>query len=146
MSDLVKILLTSGLTIFGGFVVYVFGQIATRFLIDPYHEYRKTVGEIADTLVYYANVYMNPGSSDRERMDEASKILRQKASLLRVRAYAIPRYACFVKLRLVPPLELIAKASAALIGLSNNVHSGNFEHNEKRLDEIIKALRLPPLG
>jgi hypothetical protein len=66
MSELDKILLTSGLTIAGGFLVYVFGQIATRFLIDPYHEYRKTVGEIADTLVYYANIYMNPGSGDRE--------------------------------------------------------------------------------
>jgi hypothetical protein len=146
MSDLVKILLTSGLTIIGGLVVYVFGQIATRFFIDPYHEYRKTVGEIADTLVYYANVYMNPGSGNRERMDEASKILRQKASLLRVRAFAIPRYACLVKFKLVPSPELITKASAALIGLSNNVHSGNFEHNEKRRDEIIEALRLPPLG
>jgi hypothetical protein len=146
MSDLLKILLTSGLTIVGGLVVYVFGQIATHFFIDPYHEYRKTVGDIADTLVYYANVYMNPGSSERERMDEASKILRQKASLLRVRAYAIPRYTCFVRLKLVPPLENITKASAALIGLSNNIHSGNFEHNEKRRDEIIRALRLPPLG
>jgi hypothetical protein len=97
-------------------------------------------------LFYYANVYMNPGSGDRDRMVEASKTLRQKASLLRVRAYAIPCYAWFAKLKFVPPLELITKASAALIGLSNNVHSGNFEHNEKRLDEIIKALRLPPLG
>ncbi len=102
MSDLEKIFLTSGLTIVGGFLVYVFGQIATRFLVDPYHEYRRAIGDIADTLVYYANVYMNSGSGDRERMDEASKTLRQKASLLRVRAYAIPRYAWFAKLNLVP--------------------------------------------
>jgi hypothetical protein len=126
--------------------VYVFGQIVTRFFIDPYHEYRKTVGDIADTLVYYANVYMNPGSGDRERMEEASKTFRQKASLLRVRAYAIPRYACFARLKLVPSQELITKASAALIALSNGVHSGDPNHNAKRREEIIEALRLPPLG
>jgi hypothetical protein len=145
MSDLVKILLTSAVTIFGGVVVYVCGQVTTRFFIDPYHEYLKTVGEIADTLVYYANVYMNPGSGDRERMDEASKILRQKASLLRVRAYAIPCHAWFAKLKLVPSQALIMKASAALIGLSNAVHSGDLTHNAKRQKEIIDALRLPPL-
>ncbi len=35
------------------------------------------------------------------------------------------------------------KASAALIGLSNGVHSGNLEHNEERRAEIIEALGLP---
>jgi hypothetical protein len=91
-------------------------------------------------------MYMNPGSGDRERMDEAARSLRQKASLLRVRAHAIPFYACFARVKLVPSQELITKAAAALIGLSNGVHSGQPDRNEKRRDEIIKALRLPPLS
>ena len=93
-----------------------------RFFIDPYHEYQKTVGEIADALVYYADVYSNPGSGDKERLDEAARILREKGSLLRVRAYAIPKYAWFVKRGWLPQWNFIMKASAALIGLSNNVH------------------------
>jgi hypothetical protein len=62
--------------------------------------------------------------------------------LLRVRVHAIPRYPVFVKLRLVPPWESIMKASSALIGLSNNIHRGDPEHNDRRREEVIKALGL----
>ncbi len=73
LNDLTKIVLTSVFTILGGVFVYVAGQLLTRFFIDPYHEYRKCVGEIADALIFYANIYSNPGLSTRERMDETSK-------------------------------------------------------------------------
>jgi hypothetical protein len=145
LDDLTKIVLTSALTIFGGVMIYVAGQILTRFFIDPYHEYRKIVGEIADALVFYANVYTNPGVGTQERMDEASNTLRQKGSLLRVRSLAIPWYGAFVTLRLVPSWESIMKASGALFGLSNNIHRGDPEQNARRRDEVIKALGLPSL-
>ena len=145
ISNLTKIILTSGLTIIGGITIYVAGQLIARFFIDPYHEYQKSVGEIADALVYYADVYSNPGSGDRQRMDEAAKILREKGSLLKVCAYAIPKYVWFVKRGWLPQWEIIMKASAALIGLSNNVHQGDAAANDGRRQEIIEALGLPPL-
>jgi hypothetical protein len=42
--------------------------------------------------VIYANVYCNPGSGEPEKMDEASKVLRQQASQLEARTHAIPWY------------------------------------------------------
>jgi len=86
LEDLTKILLTSAATIIGGVFVYTAGQVITRFFIDPYHEYRKVVGEIADALIYHANVYMNPGGGSPNepraaRIDATSDTLRQKASL-----------------------------------------------------------------
>ena len=150
MDDLTKIVLTSALTIVGGVVIYVAGQILTRFFIDPYHEYRKAVGEIADALIYHANVYMNPGSGSpteprAARIDATSDTLRQKASLLRVRAYSIPCYNVFAKCRLVSQRASIERASGALIGLSNNIFQGDARENRRLRDEITRELGLPPL-
>jgi len=78
-------------------------------------------------------------------MDEVARILREKGSLLRVHAYAIPQYAWFVKRGWLPQWDIIMKASAALIGLSNNVHQGDAKANDVRREEIIQALQLPPL-
>ncbi|MCJ7635467.1 hypothetical protein MUP77_24145, partial [Candidatus Bathyarchaeota archaeon] len=61
MSELFKIVLTSSLTIFGGIVVLTMGQIITKFFIEPIHEQFRLIGEINDSLIYYANVYCNAG-------------------------------------------------------------------------------------
>lgn len=53
MSD---IFLTSGLTILGGIIIFVGGQIVTRFIIEPFYEQFKLIGEIANSLIYYGNV------------------------------------------------------------------------------------------
>lgn len=129
-------------TIFGGVLIYVAGQISLRFFIDPYHEYRKIVGEIADALVYYGNV---SGASREERWQEASTIFRQKASLLRVRAYAIPCREWFGKIKLLPSWDSIMRASTALIGLSNSVSGTDYDAMGRYRDEIIKTLGLPQL-
>ena len=148
LEDLTKIILTSGLTILGGVIVYVTGQILTRFFIDPYHEYRKAVGEVADALIYHANIYMNPGGGSpteprAARIDATSDALRQKASLLRVRAYAIPWYDAFASCKLVRQRASKERASGALIGLSNNIFQGDVRENRRLRNEIIRELGSP---
>ncbi|MFN6188908.1 MAG: hypothetical protein ACK460_22975, partial [Microcystis sp.] len=71
MSELFKIILTSSLTVIGGIIVLVVGQIITKFFIEPIHEQAKAIGEIAYSLTMYSNVYGNPGILKREKMDEA---------------------------------------------------------------------------
>jgi hypothetical protein len=142
MGDVTKIFLTSGLTIIGGVLIYVFGQIVIRFFVDPYQHYRQIVAEIADALVYYGNI---SGGSNRQRQDEASNAFRQKASLLRVKAYGIPYYNKFAKWRWVPPWSSIMEASSALIDLSNEVYKHDHEAIGQRRDAIIRNLKLPPL-
>lgn len=53
MSD---IFVTSGLTILGGILIFVGGQILTKFIVEPFYEQSKLIGEIANSLIYYANV------------------------------------------------------------------------------------------
>ena len=142
MDAITEIILTFVTTVGGGVLVFVGGQIIVRFFIDPYHEYRKLVGEIADALVYYANV---TGSSREERQHEASNVFRQKASLLRVRAYAIPRYDWFVKANAVPAWNSIMDASVNLLALSNDVYGTDHDAIHARREIIIKNLKLPPV-
>ncbi len=59
MSETLKIILTSSLTIFGGVIVLVIGQFVSKFVIDSMYEQSKLIGEIANSLIYYANV--DPG-------------------------------------------------------------------------------------
>jgi hypothetical protein len=81
------IVLTSLATIVGGVTIYVLGQLVSRFVIDPYHEYRRFTGEIAQALVYYDNVTALSGLEIR---NEASKLFKQQGGLLRVRVMAVP--------------------------------------------------------
>ena len=52
MSEALKIALTALL----GVVVFVIGQIAVKFLIEPLHDQKKLIGEISGTIIFYSNV------------------------------------------------------------------------------------------
>lgn len=73
MSDIYKIVLTSSLTVLGGVITFVIGQLVIKFLIEPIHNYMKLVSEIADTLILYGNV--GPGLHDHylSRLEELDK-------------------------------------------------------------------------
>lgn len=51
---------TAALTISGSVLVLVTGQLIVRFVIDPIHDQKRHLGEIANALIFYANLYSNP--------------------------------------------------------------------------------------
>ena len=140
MTELQKIILTSCFTIFGGVVVIVGGQIITKFFVEPIHDQFRLIGEIADSLIFYANLYMNPGSGKPEKMDEAAQKLRQQSSQLRARTYAIRWYELWEFVGLVLKRTDVMEASRNLMGLSQFVHQGDALENEERRWEIEKRL------
>jgi len=149
MSELYQIILTSSLTIIGGIIIYIGGQIISKFFIEPIHTQKKIIGEIDDALGFYANVYCNPGVLPKKKMDEASNRFRQLATLLRSKAYLIPWYNLFVRIRIVLKSESIKNTSSELIGLSNSIHRESIEGleslgilNSKRADKIRELLKL----
>lgn len=144
MSELFKIVLTSALTIMGGIVVYVTGRIIEKFFIEPIHEQFRLIGEIADSLIFYANVYTNPGSKliEKERADEASTILRQQASQLMARTQIIQWYRLWQRMRIVPKYADVIEAQHKLIALSNLVDRGNAKENDCLRKEIETLLRI----
>lgn len=141
MTELQKIVLTSSLTILGGISVFVVGQIVSKFLIEPIHEQSKIIGKIADSLIFYANLYSNPGSNiPREESDEASRTIRQQASQLMAKSHAVRWYRLWQFFRVVPRYDDIVEASKNLIGLSNSFRHGEAIQNDKRRREIERLL------
>lgn len=143
MSEAWRIVLTASITIAGGIAVYTFGHLFVALFIEPIYRLRSLVGEIADSLVFYAPVYGNPGAVRRELADEAGETLRRQASQLRARVYSIPWYSLWAFMGLVREKTEIEEASAELIGLSNSVHGGpgvSVTHNikmERRIKELL---------
>jgi hypothetical protein len=134
--------MTIALTILSGLALLVVGQIIIRSFIDPVYELRKLRGEVADALIFYANLYMNPGHEHKSpEIDAAVNALRSLGSRLATRRYAIPFYRLFV-FRAVPPSDSIERASRNLTGLSNNIYRGDIAYNEKRRRDIVEALKL----
>ncbi|ETB64125.1 TPA: hypothetical protein DIC38_00595 [Candidatus Nomurabacteria bacterium] len=132
MTEVLKIFLTAGLTVFGGVVIYAFGQILLKFFIKPIYEQKKIISEINDTIIFYANrfgIYKEIHS----KAEEVSDKLRSLSTQLRARTKMIPFYNHFQKCGFVVPEKDINDACSALIGLSNSVY-----HNENNSDHISR--------
>lgn len=118
MSDLWKIVLTSALTVVGGVLVLVVGQLVQRFFIDPLHEQSKLIGEIA-----YALAYANPsptravvrpdGINLTDATEDALRALASRliATTVAIRWYGLARYV------FSPPRKDVLDGAFALIGL-----------------------------
>lgn len=145
MSDLLQILLTSLLTVFSGSLVFAISQIVSKFVIEPVCLQRQVIRDIDDALVFYANVYVNPGGVDEVMTNAAYKKLRELSSLLSSRTNFIFSYRFFEKIRLVLPENNVKQAARCLIGLSNSVFessSGEGIKNSDRADEIRGLLKI----
>ena len=132
------------LTALSAVAIFVIGQIIVKFFIEPIHEQAKLIGEIAFSLVFYANVLDGGGLVKNEYLDEASRVLRQHASQLRARTNAIPWYPIWQFLRLVPDRANAVRASTHLIGLSNALYASDSDPlvTIKRKNEIVDSLNI----
>lgn len=138
------VILTSVLTILGGVLIFVTGQIFLKFFIDPIHQLRAHIGRITHSLIFYANVCGNPGSLSIDVEKKASEDLRKLASELMSKTAVIPCYSFWSFLKVVRRLNDIRTAHKNLIGLSNGVFDKNaLKDNNKRVEQIKAALRLP---
>jgi len=133
-------MLTAILTIVVGVIVYFLGRLFVALFVDPIRSLRSLIGEIAESLVFYANVYCNPGVAPRTKSDEASEALRHQAGQLKARAYEITWYPLWELLKIVRKKTEIEEASAELIALSNSVHSGQPRENSEKREMVEKLL------
>ena len=133
--------LTASITVVVGVVVFVAGQIVVRFMIDPVHEQKKHVGLIADALIFYADIYSNPGVIDAEEVvKEASATLRSLAGQLMAKSNGVPLYWLLGALWLVPKWDSVLVARRELIGLSHSLVRGDPAQNSKSRERIEREL------
>ncbi len=144
MQEIWKILLPV-ITVLLGAIVYALGHLLVALFVEPIHRLRSLIGEIADSLIFYAPIYSNPsGVINKAKSNEVSEILRGQASQLRARVQIIPWYSLWTFLGIVRQKKEIEDASRALIGLSNTVYSGpntnyGLENDKKRkkIEELL---------
>ena len=148
MSELLQVFLT----VISGVLIFVTGQILIKFFIEPYQDQCKLIGEIADSIIYYANIICSPTNGKGLSKDklieyqEAKDDLRQKSSMLRSRTHLIPAYDYLSKIKLVISKKDIDIASRNLMAISKNLLINMKDASSKNLewrDEIIKVLKLP---
>jgi hypothetical protein len=114
-----------------------------RFVFDPALELRQTVGRIGHALMYYADLYSNPGTGKPELLDEARQELRGLASTIRTQHRGVVWYDIPCRLGLVPNTAHLYTVARNLTGLSNSLYHGDPLHNHKRRTEIEELLGLP---
>ncbi len=153
MTELQKIVVTAAFTIIGGVFVYVIGQFISKFLIEPIHELKKTIGEVSFNLAFHAPVIHTPAARKTGRPEKACEALMKSSCDLLARVNAIPFYGILSKisLRFLPPKQAIVAAAVQLRGLSTYVHETAANANDsldaiaKRVAKIEKNLGLAPL-
>ncbi len=136
-------ILTFVLTIIGGVLIFVIGQLLLKVFIDPIQKLRAIKGSIIDSLSYYAKFYSNPGMITQDNAKKTSHALRKLGSELMAITTVLPWYRFWSLLRVVPKLGDISKAHCNLIGLSNGLSTGDAHDNRECVQKIKEALHLP---
>lgn len=130
-------------TILAGVITFVLGQLCLRLLVEPLHELKRTIADIAVAIIKYANVYSNPGVTGEERENEAAQEIRFLASKLNAQMYLVPAYARLHWLFGLPPKQNISQAMRYLVGISNAVHRANPDMgvaNAQKSDKVCDLL------
>jgi len=139
-----RILLTAATTIMGGVIVFVLGQVTSRFFIEPWYEQRKVVGSIAEALLNYEHLFVASGDPLPSVADAAQR-LRQLSDMLVPRTVAVPCYRVLSGLGLAPGVAAISEASRGLVGLSNTLHRSDWEQKSRLANQVRVSLRLDRL-
>lgn len=153
MTEFLRIALTACVTILGGVIVYVIGQLLSKFFIEPSLELRKAIGEVRFNLALHAGVIHTPIARNPERSRSASEALVRSSCDLLTRVNAIPFYGCLSRCSrgFLPHKRDIADAAKHLRGLSTYLGETGAEANNsietigKVVAQIETKLGLDPL-
>jgi hypothetical protein len=128
--------------VISGVLVFVIGQVIVKLVLDPVAEQKRAIGVIAHRLIFYADVYSNPGTASGDLAQQASRALREASSQLQAATALIPRYLFLARIGLVLPREAIDTASSELIGLSNSTSPRHVDEIQELRKRIVEVLRL----
>lgn len=130
-------------------IVFVITQSILKFVIEPIQEQRKLIGEIANAFVAYADVPVDLSpkefydekaegmAAQRERVAETRQELRKLSGRLRATLWAIPFYKLLSRVKLIPKVADIDKASDGLIGWSNTLVRTDADDLVRRYQDIV---------
>ena len=154
VSEFENIIWTASVTILGGVLVCVIGQLLSKFLIDPTQELKKAIGEVRFNLAFHAPIIYSPIARTPERSDKAYEALLKSSCELLAKVDVIPFYRLLSRISFgfLPSEKSIQTAATHLRGLSTYVHETgdkadfHIDTIEKRVAIIEKQLNLTSLN
>ncbi|MBF0165335.1 MAG: hypothetical protein HQM01_12700 [Magnetococcales bacterium] len=149
MNDIEKIVLGA----FSGIVVYVTGQLLSKFFIEPIYELRKSLGEIRFALMFHAPIIHTPIARNNDNSTSAYDALIKCSCDLMCKLYAVPLYGLTRLLACgsLPARKNLEAAIIQLRGLSTHIHEKDNRANEsidvinRRVSKIEDLLGIKPL-
>ncbi len=136
MSEFYKIVLTSGLTILGGFLTFTLGQWFIIFVLEPMRKYKELVGVIDHALVLYANVIFN-NNSDQQVVEKVRHIFRDFAGKFTSIYNGLSIKDRLIIAKVIPSGAEASLVRRSLIYISNT--AGNINFQESTLDHLIDS-------
>lgn len=142
-----------GLSALVAVVVYVIGQLLSKFFVEPIHELRKSVGEVRFALAFHAPTIHTPIGRNHENSEEARQAILKCSSLLIANLRAVPAYRLTRHLAFgaLPEREPVERAAAVLRGLATHMHetgdkaTAHIEQVNARVKNVSRLLRFKPL-
>jgi len=128
----VQIFLTALVTIVGGALTLVLGQILVRGAVEPALELKRVIGTIASDLDFYANRF-SPGTPDEQAWRD---LFRKHSCSLREKLNVIVWYRFFERIFRLPPEHDVRVAAGYLMSHSNRGDVGGRETEIKTLLRI----------
>lgn len=132
-------------TILAGVTVFILGQIFLKLVIDPVHNLKKAIADIAHALINHAHIYSNAEVVSDEEAKRVYLHLRSLASSLNASYYMVPLYKFTRMPFCLPQDDSIHKSSKNLVALANWMHSKNEKRHEWRQNlrqDISEQLRI----
>jgi hypothetical protein len=142
MSEVIKIFLTSSLTIIGGLIIYAFTQIASKFFIEPIHEQKKIIGEILGSVLHQSILCSVPdGKMSINKAEAAQKIMILAKELL-WKTQLIPCYSLLERMGIVSPMKNIIGTWQEMHNLIDYLlsPSSNYDNLIETVGKIGKVL------
>jgi hypothetical protein len=127
--DIATQIQTAALTIIGGVLILVLGELAKKFFIEPIHEQAKLLGEIAASMTISGNVGAEDG---KEYTDKATLTFRTQSGHLRASTRTIRWYWLWSLLGFIPKRKKALAASSNLIGLANSTIDARSRHQHQK--------------
>lgn len=134
MTDVDKIML-GGIV---GVLIYVIGQLLSRFFIEPLYELKSEVGQVRYNLAFYSSIIHTPIGRKPDVSEAARLALLGNSSNLIAKLHATPCYSIIRHMGALPNRKDVEEAAKLLRGLSTYMH----EQGNKAGNNICKINRI----
>lgn len=133
-------LTTAFVTIFGGIIVLVIGQLIIKYILEPIQKHQEILQEIAYTILFHTELWGNPGINYQKDRREVTNKFRGLAAKLATTA-KIPLINQFlVNRKIVLSDDNITEVKEKLIAISNSIFAEDKDSSNRKSEKNLENI------